>query len=53
MVKFSVHIILFFHARSNIDTIGNKARVSRISGMKWWNGILDWNTGMVKLMPKP
>ena len=39
--------------RSNIETIGNKARISRISGMEWWNGILDWNTGIGKLMPKP
>ena len=53
VVKFSVHIILFFHARSNIETIGNKARVSRISGMELWNGILHWNAGMGKLMPKP
>ena len=21
-------------------------RVSRISGMEWWNGLLEWNTGM-------
>ena len=20
--------------------------LSRISGMEWWNGILEWNTGM-------
>ena len=21
-------------------------RLSRISGMEWWNGIVEWNTGM-------
>ena len=21
-------------------------RVSGISGMEWWNGLLEWNTGM-------
>ena len=51
VVKFSVHIILFFHGRSNIETIDNKARISRISVMEWWNGVLDWNTGMDKLVP--
>ena len=25
---------------------------SRISGMEWWNGTLEWNTGIKILMPK-
>ena len=27
-------------------------RLSRISGMEWWNGTLKWNTGINNLMPK-
>ena len=26
--------------------------LSRISGMEWWNGILEWNTGIGQVMPK-
>ena len=23
--------------------------LSRISGMEWWNGMLEWNTGMIQI----
>ena len=26
--------------------------LSRISGMEWWNGILEWNTEIGQVMPK-
>ena len=28
------------------DFIQTNQRVSGISGMEWWNGLLEWNTGM-------
>ena len=27
-------------------------RLSKISGMEWWNGTLEWNTGMGNLNQK-
>ena len=24
--------------------------MSRISGMEWWNGTLEWNTGMTQIV---
>ena len=41
-------VLVFKHTQAcvAIDCFCHAVRVSGISGMEWWNGMLEWNTRM-------
>ena len=49
-------LVLKLHKSQFPTTGGRRAKeplgLSRISGMEWWNGTLEWNTGINNLVPK-
>ena len=50
LILFSCHHLLFLLYSLNFYCVSDDevphTGVSGISGMEWWNGIVEWNTGM-------
>ena len=44
-------LLVGIHKHTYMYSIIGRTRLSRISGMEWWNGTLIWNTGINNLMP--
>ena len=46
----NIKIVLFFNSSTPLNNVAchckSPDRVSGISGMEYWNGMVEWNTGM-------
>ena len=46
MVSIVIHGVYSYQLLNNWKEAASSCGVSRLSGIEYWNGIVEWNTGM-------